>query len=99
MLQYYLLRKLDTNARAGISYSRGIKFNFYGSIPSCLSFRNVDGEAKELSVCLPDFNLQSMRQRWRQIHVADLVSVHASLPGQYNGSISKSCEYGETLLT
>lgn len=37
-----------------------IKFNFYGSISPCLSFRNVDGEEEELSVCLPDFNHQSM---------------------------------------
>lgn len=51
-----------------------IKFNFYGSVSPCLSFRNVDGEEEELSICLQGFNLQSMRQRWRQVHVAGLVS-------------------------
>lgn len=44
--------------RADISHNQihnRIKFNFYGSISPCLSFRSIEGEA--LSVCLPDFNL------------------------------------------
>lgn len=76
-----------------------IKFNFYGSISPCLSFRNVDGEEEELSGHLSDFNLQSVRRGWRQIHVVGLVSAaiwEAALPGPFKGSISKGCEHGET---